>query len=73
MGGASLGRMFQRMDTSADAVLDSETRYADEQKKRTAQKRLDDLQTSLKETEARHAEMYGQHGLKTQYRKTRPR
>jgi hypothetical protein len=33
------------------------------------QERLDDLQTSLKEAEARHKEMYGQNGLKTQYRK----
>jgi hypothetical protein len=68
-GGASIGRMLLRMDTSADKVLDPEARYADEQKKRGAQERLDDLQTSLKEAEARHREMYGQHGLKTAYKR----
>jgi hypothetical protein len=61
--------MLLRMDTSADAVLDPESKYADEQKKRSGQERLDDLQTSLKEAEGRHKEMYGQNGLKTQYRK----
>jgi len=68
-GGASIGRMLLRMDTSADTVLDPQAKYADEQKRRTAQERLDDLQTSLKEGEAKHAEMFGQHGLKTQYRR----
>src|SRR5260221_13680877 len=61
--------MLLRMDASADAVLDPESRYADEQKKRTAQERLDDLQTSLKDAQAKHSEMYGQHGLKTQNKK----
>jgi len=67
-GGASVGRMFLRMETSADTVLDPDARYADEQKKRTAQERLDDLQTSLKEAELKHSEMYGQNGLKAAYR-----
>lgn len=68
-GGASIGRMLLRMDTSADAVLDPETKYSNVKKARDAQERLDDLQTSLREADARQAGMYGQHGLKTQYKK----
>ena len=68
-GGASIGRMLLRMDTSADQVLDPESKYSDIKKNRTAQERLDDLQNELKVAEAKHAEMYGQHGLKSQYQK----
>lgn len=66
-GGASIGRMLLRMDTSADQVLDPVSKYADVKRNRDAQEKLDDLQTSLAEAEAKRGEMFGQHGLKTQY------
>jgi hypothetical protein len=67
-GGASIGRMLLRMDTSADAVLNPESRYAEVKQKRDASEKLDDLQESLAEAEAKRSEMYGQHGLKKEYR-----
>lgn len=68
-GGSSFGRILQRMDSSADTVLDPQTTVANAKKSREAQDRLDDLQTSLKEAEASQSQMYGQHGLKTAYKR----
>ena len=62
--GASLGRMFMRMDASADDLLDPQVNHGKAKKTRDAQEHLDDLPTSLKEAELRQSEMYGQHGLK---------
>jgi hypothetical protein len=70
MGGASIGRMLLRMDTSADAVLDPETKYSKVKQSRDAQERLDDLQTSLAEAEQKRSEMFGQHGLLTRYKRS---
>lgn len=67
-GGSSIGRMLLRMDTSADEVLDPNTKYSKVKTNREAQEKLDDLQTSLKQEELKQQEMYGQHGLKKQYK-----
>lgn len=64
-GGASFGRMLLRMGTSADQVLDPEATYSDEKKQRSAQEKLDDLQSSLAVAQQRESQMYGQHGLRT--------
>jgi len=69
VGGSSITRMLLRMDTASDAQLDPESKYATVKKNRDAQERLDDLRTSLREAEASRSEMYGQHGLKTQYQR----
>lgn len=68
-GGVSIGRMLLRMDTSADQVLNPDSKYADVRKNRDAQEKLDDLQSSLAVAQQRQSQMYGQHGLKTAYQR----
>lgn len=68
-GGTSLGRILMRQDSAARDELDPEVSAGKAKRARDAQEHIDDLQTSLKQAEAQQAQMYGQHGLKTQYRK----
>lgn len=68
-GGASIGRLLLRQDASADELLDPAVSAGKAKKARESQEHLDDLQTSLREAEASQAQMYGAHGLKTQFRK----
>lgn len=67
--GASLGRMFMRMDQSADDLLDPAVNAGKAKKSRDAQEHIDDLQTSLAVAQQRQDQMFGQHGLKTAYQK----
>lgn len=68
-GGASIGRLLLRQDASADDVLDPTVSAGKAKSAREAQEHLDDLQTSLREAEASRAQMFGQHGLKTQFQR----
>lgn len=67
--GASIGRMFMRMDAAADNLLDPTETAASAKKSREAGERLDDLQSSLAVAQQRESQMYGQHGLKTAYQR----
>lgn len=68
-GGGSIGRLLLRQDASADDLLDPAVSAGKTKKARDSQEHIDDLQTSLKEAETSQAQMYGQHGLKTQYQR----
>lgn len=68
-GGASIGRLLLRQDASADELLDPAVSAGKAKRARESQEHLDDLQTSLREAEASQSQMYGQHGLKTQFQR----
>lgn len=68
-GGMSIGRMLLRQDAAAREELDPEIGVGKAKKARESQEHMDDLQTSLREAEASRAQMFGQHGLKTQFQK----
>lgn len=68
-GGTSIGRLLLRQNTAADEELNPAVAAGKARTARDAQEHLDDLQTSLKEAEASQAQMFGQHGLKTQFKK----
>lgn len=68
MGGSSVGRILQRTGNGIDQ-LDPEQAYKDLKAQRDAGEKLDDLQNQLAVAEKRRASMYGQHGLKTAYKR----
>src|ERR1051326_5588091 len=69
MGGSSIGRTLQRMNTAADEALDPEAQYSNLKKHRDATEKLADLQNELAVAEQRRSQMFGQHGLKTEYKR----
>jgi len=69
MGGSSIGRLLQRANMGVDKELDPEQQYSEVRKQRDASEKLGDLQNSLAVAEQRRAQMYGQHGLKTAYKR----